>query len=338
MSPTTNPWDGPFPVFSYSESQDQRRRRCARAHYYAVYAAHGGWSAKPMSTSWLAYRLKKATPLAAAVGTAVHAAATTCVRALLAGEKLPTFDVLRSKAAESLNTLWKHSRRRRSAFLRTPGRVPLFLESLYGDGPTRSQLHRAAQTLDRALFTLVQSTSIWEWVSGAHHGDVRLMDPFSSMQLTDAHGPITCYGAADLIVRPEPSGPWHIVDFKTGTSDGVVDQILTYAVIAKSALGLSYDQGCNGVIASLGEHPDQAIAAFAIDPADLDDTLERIHSAVGAARALQAAPTSNEPLPIESFAKTENPRNCGWCSFRGLCQPDVSPLIAQLTAATERAA
>jgi hypothetical protein len=334
----TTPWDSPFPAFSYSESQDQRRRRCARAHYYAVYASHRGWSAQPASDSWIAYRLKKAVPLAAAVGTEVHAAASACVRALLAGETMPAFDVLRAKAAAALNALWKNSRTRLPAFLQAPKHAPLYLESLYGGGPTRAQLHHAAQTLDRALLALIQSHEVWEWVREAARGDVILMDPFTSMKLNDAVGPVICYGAADLIVRPGNSGPWHIVDFKTGTSDGVVDQILTYAVISDSVLKLAFDQGCRGVIVALGERPGQAVGSFSIEPSELVDAVGRIQGGIAASRALLAKPATNKPLPIEAFAKTSNPANCKWCSYRGLCQPEHTPLVAGISDRREHAA
>ena len=82
-------WDGPYPEFAFSESRVRLRQGCARAYYYAVYVAHGRWAATPGSEARWAYRLKCATPLAAALGMVVHGAASHCVAQLRAGHAPP---------------------------------------------------------------------------------------------------------------------------------------------------------------------------------------------------------------------------------------------------------
>lgn len=321
-NPESNPWDAEFPVVSYSESQERRRRQCARAHYHAVYTAHQGWDAPRATDAWLAYRLKKAVPLSAAIGTAVHAAATRCVKALVAGQSLPSFIELREEAGDALNQRWRNSRHRAKDFLRTPSRAPVYLESLYGKGPLRSELHRAAQKLDGALVALLRCEQVWDLVRSAAAGDVVLMDSFASMQVQGATGATTCYGAADLIVRPKPDAQWHIVDFKTGGADGVVDQIMTYALVARDALALSVDDGCVGIVVSLGEHPDEAVSLFTVAPEDLSDAQSRLNTNIAAVRALIANQITGEPRPLDAFPMTKNARNCNWCAYRALCHPD----------------
>lgn len=328
----TKPWDAPFPAVSYSESQERRRRQCARAHYHAVYTAHGGWAAPAQTDSWRAYRAKKGTPLSAAVGTAVHEAATACVEALRARKPLPPFHELRATAGASLNTRWRNSRDRREEFMRAPSRVPLFLEALYGDAPRKSDLHRAAQNLDRALLGLLQCDDVWNLVRSAQSADVIIMDPFASVAINSPLGPVTCYGAADLLVRPTPNDKWYIIDFKTGGADGVVDQILTYALIARDALQLQVTDGCMGIIVSLGERPGEAVAPFAITPEDLADAELRLLENATAVRALVADQVTGEPMSIDAFPMTDRPRTCGWCAYRVLCHPEqVQPgaVIAQ---------
>lgn len=319
---TPKPWDSEYPAVSYSESQERRRRQCARAHYHSVFTAHQGWDARPQSDSWRAYRAKKAVPLSAAVGTAVHEAANQCVEAIRSGNGVPTFDALRASAAASLNARWLNSRRNLDAFMRKPTRVPVFLESLYSDAPTRSDLFRATQSLDRALWGLVRCDTVWNWVRTAAAADVILMDPFTSIEFATPQGSTKCYGAADLIVRPDPSGPWHIIDFKTGSSDGVVDQILTYTVVIRDSLHLSVANGCIGVVVALGEHPDDAVSIFSVSEQDIEDATQRLRRNIDQVRSQLADQSSGAPLPMEAFPKTTNARSCSWCAFRVFCHPD----------------
>ena len=320
------PWDSPYPPLSYSESQQRRRERCAREYYHATYTAHRGWRAPPFSDPWVAYRAKVATPLAAAVGTAVHSAAAACVRALVTGAPFPDFETLRGIAGELLNTQWRNSRTRRDEFLQIPKQVPLFLEALYGDGPTHAELLRAARSLDRALLTLIACERIWEWVRGAAPSDVVLMEPFARITRRDDIGDIECYGAADLLVRPSPDAPWHIIDFKSGRADGVIDQILMYALVARETLGIGVEPRCIGVVASLAEHPRDAVAEFAITPEDLRDAETRLRRNIASARAATYDPVTGGVRPIESFPMTMETQRCRWCAFRALCDPShVAP-------------
>jgi len=324
------PWDTPFPAISYSESQERRRRQCARAHYHAVFTAHQGWRAPAQSDAWRAYRLKKAVPLPAAVGIAVHDAATQCVEALCDGRPLPPFAALRARAAATLNARWRNSRTRRAAFLNAPTQVPVFLEALYGNGPSRAALDRAALTLDRALHGLLACETVWDWVRAAAPDDVILMDPFASMLIASPAGETTCFGSADLIVRPRADAAWHIVDFKTGSADGVVDQIMTYALVARSVLALDIPAGCLGVIVSLSETPSEAVDVFTITPEDLTDANERLQQHVGELRALLADQDTGRPLGLDAFPMTAKTRQCAWCTYRGLCYPETVDAAAAL--------
>ncbi|MBA3670397.1 MAG: PD-(D/E)XK nuclease family protein [Gemmatimonadaceae bacterium] len=334
-------WDIEFPPLSYSESQLRRRRRCAREHYHAVYTAHRGWSAAEWSESWRAYRLKCATALSAAVGTAVHEAATTCVMALREGRGLPSFEVLRSPAAASLNARWRNSRTRRAEFLRAPKRVPVFLEALYGDGPTKQQLHRAGMVLDRSILALLRCEEIWEWVRSAAPADVILMEPFAAFIRQTHSGPVRCYGAADLIVRPAANESWHIIDFKSGATDGVVDQLMTYAIISRDVLGLDLAKGCIGVTASLAEEPGHVVTTVGISLDDLIDAEIRLEREIEIAQRYIADASTGQPRPIDGFPMTTDAKACGYCAFRALCHPNTmaaSALAANGSHPAERTA
>jgi hypothetical protein len=323
-TPARAPWDAPFPPASYSESQERRRRSCARAHYHAVYTAHRGWLAPVGSASWLAYRLKTATPLLAAVGSAVHEVASECVRAIRAGNPIPSFDVLRAAAAATLNGRWANSRYRLREFYASPKKVPVYLESLYGAGPRPSEIHRAVQTLDRAILALGKCTELWEWVAAADPSDVILMDRFTSITLRRGDMEVTCYGAADLIVRPRTDSLWRIIDFKSGRADGVVDQILTYALLAQRTYGIVLAPACLGVVVSLAEQPSEAIATFRVDEVDLDEAQARLVSNVDNALRFVANAATGEPLPMEAFPQASKEETCLRCTYRAVCRPELA--------------
>jgi hypothetical protein len=321
------PWERPHPEFTYSESQDRRRRTCARAHLHAVHTAHRGWAAQPGSASWLAYRLKQAQPLAAALGMAVHEAAASCIDAALHGRSLPTFSELRKHAAGALNERWLNGRSRRQVFWCHPKDVPLYLEALYREGPSQEALMRARAKLDRVIGNLLACDELWSWVRGAGVGDVVLVDPFYRFILDDG---LPVYAAPDLLVRPDVDGPWYIVDFKSGRADGVVDQVLTYALAAVRGLGLDLGvSGAKGVVVSLDTAPADRILTFAISWDDIADAETRIRAGVAAARTLLIDPTANVPLPIDEVPGPRDPRACRWCAFRGLCYADEYPLLGQ---------
>ena len=231
--PARHPWNAPYPEFTYSASADRRRRECARAHFHAIFTAHRGWLGAVGDRAWLAYRLKAAQPLAMALGIAVHEAAARCTRALLGGGSLPTVDELYIDAAAYLNTRWRNGRDARQQFWRRPKDAPLFLESLSRVGPTPEAFVRARQKLQRVLESLVACDEVWDWVRSADPGDVLLVDPFYRFPLVESTtgALVPCYAAPDLLVRPRRAR-WHVVDWKSGRADGVIDQVLTYALAA----------------------------------------------------------------------------------------------------------
>jgi hypothetical protein len=94
---------------------------------------------------------------------------------------------------------------------------------------------------------------------------------------------------------------WHVVDFKTGTADGVIDQILTYAVIARETLGVAVGDGCFGVIVSLGENPKECVARFEISEDDLGDAERRIQENISRARRLLADQVTGAPRELAAF-------------------------------------
>ena len=139
-----------------------------------------------------------------------------------------------------------------------------------------------------------------------------------------------------LAGAPSSSAPWHIVDFKCGQADGVIDQILTYALVARDVVGLAVEPTCVGVVVSLAEHPDDGVAEFEITPDDLQDAEERLRHNIATART-RTFDGSGALRPIEAFPMVQNMGQCRGCSFRGLCYPEHIGPGALLTPAAIRA-
>lgn len=314
-------WDAPNPEFAYSESRDAALRRCPRAHYHATFTAWRGWSAPAGSDSWLAFRLKKSTPLAAAVGSAVHDAATRCVRAVVGGHRLPTLQELRREAGDALNATWVHSRRGQQTFLRRPADLPtpMIQEILYGEVPTPETLGRARTKLDRTLGNLLACDQLWTDVAAAGPSGVITVDRFFRFEL--APGGITVYAAPDLVLAPPGVRPT-IIDFKTSGADGVVDQVLTYALAVRDGLHVDVSDGCVGQVIALDAAPANRVIRFAVLPEDIDAAAERVRENVARMHALLADVPTNTPQPLEAFARTTNERTCRGCAYRALCWPE----------------
>lgn len=319
-------WNAPYPDFAYSESRDGTLRRCARAYYHATFTSWRGWDAVPGSDAWLAYRCKRSTPLAAAVGAVVHDAATRCVQALVAGRGIPSAHELRREAGDALNAMWANSRARRQAFLRRPSDLatPMLQEVLYREGPSAEMLARARAKLDRTLVNLVACDEIWSQVVTTPPAGVIIPERFLRFIL-EPEG-IHVYAAPDLVLVQPGQRPV-IVDYKSSAADGVIDQILTYSVAVRDGMQLDVGDGCIGQVVALDADPAQRVSRFAVTPEEIDEAADRIRANVARMHALLADVAANQPKPFEEFAQTDNARTCRGCTYRAVCWPELHSIV-----------
>lgn len=321
----TSRWGAAHPPFAYSESRFRRLQRCPRAYYFDTYTSWQGWQAPGGTLSWLAYRCKKTVALPALLGTVVHDAMATCVRALTRGAALPPVEQLRADAARTLNAAWQSSRRNRDAFLAKPSRVsaPMLQEMLYETGPTAEAVARTRSKLDRLLENLHACGALWDEVRAAPAADVHLVDPFYSYMLPvpGVATPVQVYAAPDLIVRASGASRYTITDVKSGAADDAIDQILGYSVAASAGMGLDAPEGFTGQVIGLDAADGAAICRFNIAPSEVAGTVTQLHANVHRLLALAADPEINAPIPLHRVARARNVAHCRWCAHRGLCWP-----------------
>lgn len=319
-------WNAPYPEFAYSESRESTFRRCQRAYYHATYTSWRGWTAAPGSDAWLAYRCKKSTPLAAAIGSVVHEAATRCTHALVKHRRLPTFHELRREAGDALNAMWTNAHTRRHEYLRRPSGLPtpMLQEVLYREGPSPEALQRARAKLDRTLASLLECNEIWVQVLAADASAIIIPERFYQFSLpTD--GTIV-YAAPDLVIASQGNPPV-IVDYKSSGADAVIDQILTYCVAARDGMKLDVQDGCVGQVVALDASPEERVSRFTVSPEEIVQASERIESNATAMRGYLTDVDLNRPKAMQAFAQARNTRTCRWCTYRALCWPDQHRIV-----------
>lgn len=278
-------------------------------------------------------------PLAAAVGTVVHDAAAACVAALRHGRALPSFDVLYAAAARRLNQMWVVSHRARDVYLDRPSRlaVPMLQEVLLGDSPHREALARTRAKLERVLRRLLGVDAVWREVAHATRKvPAALWEPQPMYRFMLEPEGVPIYAAPDLLYRVD--GDDHagrrtlvITDWKTGVADGVVDQVLTYALAVRIGMRLHAESDVfRGQVVALNATAEEDVtASFVIDEEDVRATVTRLQANIAAMRAFQRDATRNAPHPMEAFPQTRDTRRCRGCGFRPLCWPDMYRLPAR---------
>lgn len=330
--PSGSPFEQPFPAFAYSQSRWTTFQRCPRAYYLRVYEAWRGWAAPSGSASWLAYRLKRATSVPAFIGSVMHDVLTTTVRTLVHDAVLPSQDGMLHTARAALNTAWQSARRTAPSYF-DPAVSPrgiMLEEFLYGNEPTGAALQRNRDRVAFLVETLWHCDSLWEQVRAADATQVIVPAPFGSLVWSEPRliaGPVTLFAAPDLVLQSGTDTPLTITDLKTGRSDGVIDQLLTYGVALADGLlpSLSVGPTMEGQIVALGDG-DRAISRCGINAEDLVGTRSQLVANINVLAGQLQHPRGAAPLAKEAFRMRTDLRNCAACVFRGQCHPGFYPL------------
>lgn len=273
---------------------------------------------------------KKTTPLPALLGVVVHDAMDRCVSACVAGASLPTVAELRRIASDALNAAWRSSRRHLALFLKHPSRVaaPMLQEFFYDAEPTTEALERYREKLDRVVRNLHSCEDLWAATREAAPGDVIRVGRFHRFPLvvSTPDDIVPVYAAPDLVVRRRRDEPFVITDLKSGDADGVVDQVLTYAVALRDGMRVAADEGFVGQVVALDASDDRRVTQFGITPAEIDAARQRLVDNVLALRRLLVDAVANVPRPVGDFPRTRDPWTCRRCAHRVHCWPELYPI------------
>jgi PD-(D/E)XK nuclease superfamily protein len=321
----------PYPEFSWSESKARRWTECQRAHYWAVYRQHNGWLTDAEDSRREAWRLGKLVRgWPAALGVSLHARAAECIAACRSGVPMPAMVDLRRRCARELNAVYRASRWHLRDFMRAPKAWPVLASAYYGEAFDGEDLAAAVARLDAALDRLVDC-ALWPAIRAAAPDDVVVADAFHAftLQLPYPSGreSVRVYAAPDVVFRRAPGAPTEVWDFKSGRSDGAVDQLLVYALAVRASPLFprpvrTNSAGTLGGVIQLGAVPGAFDDAFEILPEDLEAATMRIASSVSAMSHPLSDANRNVPGPLEAFPQTERRHRCPGCLYRGLCYPD----------------
>lgn len=342
---------------AWSNSQQRQWEECPRSRYWAVEMARQGWRRGASALAVAARRLKTLRSLEGEIGRVLHERAAERANALRAGEPMPSLARMRQQSSAAMNYVMHSSRRRREHWLQAPDQVPMLADVYYGTGPTRVQIARARERLERGLVTLHQ-LGLWAEVAAADPRDIVCVDARQSYLLpASADGPaVTVWAAPDLTFRPDGDSTWVVCDHKSGrVQDGrsyrqSVEQVTTYVPMLRHGLRvLGPEEPCRGRLILLG---DGSEAEWTISPEEIDAAERRIRAGAQKLAALRADADAAEAAAREelggrrvssaeqlvvlerarrsAYPMTTARGRCRYCPYRELCAAEQA---AEATAA-----
>lgn len=354
--------DGQASPLTWSNSQQRQMEECPRARYWAVEMARQGWRRGASALAMAARRLKTLRSLDGEIGRVLHERAAERANAIKAGEPMPSLARMRQQSSAAMNFVMHSSRHRREHWLQAPDQVPMLADVYYGTGPTREQIARARERLERGLVTLHQ-LGLWAEVAAADPRDIVCVDARQSYLLpANADGPpVTVWAAPDLTFRPDGESTWVVCDHKSGrVQDGrsyrqSVEQVTTYVPMLRHGLRVvGPEELCRGRLILLG---DGSEAEWAIIPEEIDAAERRIRAGAQAMAALRVDADAAEAAarddlegrsvsPAERLVVLERARRtaypmtsarsrCRYCPYRELCAAEQAAEAAAATVTEE---
>jgi hypothetical protein len=288
---------------------------CERRYYLNYYGANNGWRADGSPDAQLAWRLKRLTTLYMALGQAVHHRARELATAYLLRATPPTLEMALRRTRSDLNSLWRSSRDR-DGFLRNPKRFPMLQAVYYGRSIDVEQLARIQDRLTRCL-THLYACPLWNELLTLPATDILVVEELASF-LVDG---VKVYVQPDLVYRSLQDGLWTVVDWKSGATTGLREQLALYALYVRDHLRLPLADGrvrCR--VVKLGEGSE---LGYWVTPEDMAAAESRIRAGVERMRSLLADPVANVPLPREHFRLAENRAACESCRFLEMCRVEL---------------
>lgn len=302
----------PHPDWSWSASRRGCFRECLRRYYWQYYGSHNGWLREAPEAARRAYRLKKLKSLPLLLGEVLHDLFARTLREVRGGKAAPAAEDLVQAARGRMNQAWAQSKRRQEWEAR-PKDLVMLHEMYYGPEPSDERFAALRGRLGHAVAGFLASRSFREAASA----------PFQELRDVDRQGHFEVdgtrvYAQPDLLYKLG-DGTWTIVDWKTGgEGEGHAVQLGIYGLYLRAG------HGASGPIAGRLEYVAEGRREdVALDDAALDAAEREIRDGIAAMRGYLDDPDANRPRPIEAFPLREDRRDCPWCSFYELCQPEI---------------
>lgn len=291
------------PQVVWSHTRERTHQQCERL-YHLRYAPPSERRRGPTGDASLPiYALKHLTTLDLAFGSEIHNRAREVAACVLDRRCRPTGQVLARPTRAALGRLWR--RGRRDAFLADPRNYRMLASAFYGE-PDPAAVQRIREKLAPCHDNLVMAT-VWDDVSAVGSGGVLLLDAVVQFPFAGA----TVYAAPDILYR-SPEGR-SVVEWKTGSAWGVMDQVSIYGLYLREVLHVTSDPICHARVIDLRTGTD---TRSELTQADIDSAAARIRAGVG------QLPVTTLALPRPDPSR---PGLCRTCTMRGACFPTPSP-------------
>ena len=307
--------------FSWSRTRDNAFQECRRRYYYQYYGAWGGWDAHAEATARALYILKQLGTRHMWAGRLVHEAVERSLLALRGGHALSEASLI-DDTVRQMREEWKGSRIH--VYRESPKRTGLF-EHEYGVPVRPSEWRALRDHIIRCLRNFhrlplladIKRTPTERWILIEDIGSF----PWEGIRVLTAPD----FGYWDQSDRLQ------LVDWKTGGTGGdAALQLGGYALYALEVLGVDLPR-VDLLEVNLREGK---VTSHPWDEASLERVREHVRFSVRAMKAYLRDPEKN--LADEAnFERTEDPRICRWCNFRGICRPELPPFAESASSLSE---
>ena len=299
-----------MPVPAWSATRVRTFRECPRKYYYRYHLVPLARKPDPPREALLADRMKDLVGLEAWAGEVVHTVLQAVLNRWRGGREISEAEVL-ALAKQMLSRQFRDSQEYWTASPEAFPRRPALLDvHYYGQSPvSRDRAALLKETVVVSLSSFLDSELAWRIRNGGTHRWLPI-DRNAAARLEDG---------LLLLVKPDfafrDGDLLHILDWKTGKPDPFWEtvQVTGYALYAHQRWGQALDRIVPQIVHLYPEfHRSQ-----------IDYSEESIRDVLQFIRDSQAEldlMTDTEGTPAaDRFAVTTEPKRCGWCQFRGVC-------------------
>ncbi len=312
--------------FCWSFSQGKDFNECRRRHYWNRYGFWGGWDAMAPIEARTAYRLKQIQNKWSLIGEAVDRTIHEVIERAVVKAPI-SLDAALAKAAGLLRAAWREHQS--GKWRSDPKHCTCIRELYYNEVPAESSAGRTAWADSVKERTETCLRNFFEHVLPRLEG-VTANDllPIARAEQGDPEhfhlGLVKIYAIPDCAYRS--AGATVIHDWKTGIRrDEHRRQLAIYGVWAQSKHHVAPDH-----VTLLAEYLESGeTSAQPFDDAAARATCDAIVASVNDIRKFIADGDTerNEPLPIESFPKTDDLKKCRNCNYRELCNRQFATMV-----------